>query len=696
MGGGDIPYPARTATRALVVGAGETSVLIHLPALARLRDQGRLELTEICDLRIERAAAARERFGFARHGGDALSAVRAADIDAVYLFGDARMHHEIGMAALEAGKHLFVEKPVAPGYGEACEMAQAARRRGLIAAGGHNRRFAPSLREVRKRGGKAGWRYAEAVFHKPAFGAPAPFAASSWLTANGIHALDALIFIMGGLPEQVASFAGQERYSALMRWADRAQGVFLCDNGAGERRESYAFHAPGETCRVDDGGLHISTGGTVDIAFPPLTDGFHEEHAAFLDAVEHGGEPVNSLAALAPALKLAELIEAGFSGALAKPAQSGAAAPARRPADGAVVVINPTGLLSALAGVSPRRPLVAFEEVARSPGPRPEVVAALIGAGPSVLTSEILDKLPNLQVAGVVGLSFARHRPDLLLERDVALVNASAAYAESVAEFAFGLAVLARRRAFVSDRIMQRGGWGTVRRAEGWKGAALQAARSLRPALARAGLEQALLETWRKTKPLHGIDTGNATPPRDLAGATVGLIGWGANAQAFARRLSAAGAEVLVFSEHAAPEDLRRAGVTPVGLGEALACEIVSLHRGLTPQTHHYLGAAELARLRPGAILINVARARLIDPDALLVRVKKGDVFACLDVFEDEPPARHHPLRNLPNVFLTSHIAGGSKDTPAGAMREVIDKIERHLAGEPALAVRRERLRTMT
>ncbi len=59
-------------------------------------------------------------------------------------------------------------------------------------------------------------------------------------------------------------------------------------------------------------------------------------------------------------------------------------------------------------------------------------------------------------------------------------------------------------------------------------------------------------------------------------------------------------------------------------------------------------------------MLLNVARAGLVDPEALLARLRRGDVFACLDVFEDEPPPATDPLRRLPNVFLTSHIAGGS------------------------------------
>jgi phosphoglycerate dehydrogenase-like enzyme len=95
-------------------------------------------------------------------------------------------------------------------------------------------------------------------------------------------------------------------------------------------------------------------------------------------------------------------------------------------------------------------------------------------------------------------------------------------------------------------------------------------------------------------------------------------------------------------------------------------------------------------------VLINVARAGLIEPKALLARLRQGDVFACLDVFEDEPPSARDPLRRLPNVFLTSHIAGGSRDTQAAAVREVLAKIEHHLAGETAATVSRARLAAST
>ena len=122
----------------------------------------------------------------------------------------------------------------------------------------------------------------------------------------------------------------------------------------------------------------------------------------------------------------------------------------------------------------------------------------------------------------------------------------------------------------------------------------------------------------------------------------------------------------------------------------------MSLHRGLTERTRHCLGAAELAKLRPGTVLINIARGALVEPNALLARLKRGDIFACLDTYEEEPLIGPHPLRNLPNVFLTSHIAGGSPDNYAAAAVEVVRKVAAHLADERTPSISAERLRTMS
>ncbi len=273
---------------------------------------------------------------------------------------------------------------------------------------------------------------------------------------------------------------------------------------------------------------------------------------------------------------------------------------------------------------------------------------------------------------------------------------ASSAYAESVAEFALGLAILGRRRAFLSHDVMRAGGWGSVPRTPGFMGLSLRVARGLRPGIRAVGLEAFFLRLWRMSAPMVGVSGQSSARPRDLQGATVGLFGWGENARAFAERLGSFRARVLVYSEHASEDDIRGSGAVPVSLSEVLAADIVSLHRGLTTSTRHCLGAAELAKLRPGTVLINIARGALIEPNALLARLNQGDIFACLDTFEEEPLIGPHPLRKLPNVFLTSHIAGGSPDNYSAAAAEVVAKVAAHLAGDGAPCISAERLRTMS
>ena len=689
--------------RVLVIGAGPAPDAIHLPVLAQLRDQGEIVLMLVCDIQHERAAAARRKFGFLQDGGDGIAALERTDIDAVYIFGSAQLHYEYGMLALRKGKHLFVEKPVAPTYAQARELAELASAQGLIAAGGLNRRFARSLAAVRARAGRAGWRFAEAVFHKPEFRNPPSFGARTWLGANGIHGLDALLFMMGGLPEQLTAHFGETAeaqpgaFSALMRWRDGAQGIFLCNNNAGSRREEYVFHAPDETCSVTGAGLTIERKGqsATTIPLPMQADGYAAEHDAFFQAIRSGAEPPHSLASIAPSLFLAELIENGFSGRVQLPPTQLRAVQPRRALEGRSILVVPSPeLQTPLASLLSQYRLVTVEDV-RSADERPDIVAAILGRGSSALPSDILDKLPHLAVVGIVALSLARHEPEALLARGVRLLNGSSAYAESVAEFALGLAILGRRRAFISHEVMRVGGWGTTPRLPGFKGMLNRAARGLRPAIKVVGLETLSLRFW-KALPFLDAPGQNTVRPRDLQGATVGLVGWGANARAFAERLGRAQARVLVYSEHAPEDDIRSGGAVPVSLSEVLAADIVSLHRGLTARTRHCLGAAELAKLRPGTVLINIARGALIEPNALLARLKRGDIFACLDTFEGEPLVGPHPLRDLPNVFITSHIAGGSPDNYAAAAVEVVRRVAAHLAGDAAQSISAERLRTMS
>jgi phosphoglycerate dehydrogenase-like enzyme/predicted dehydrogenase len=677
---------------------------MHLPVLAALRDSGGIVLSLVCDIQRERAATARQEFGFREDSGDAVSALKRTDIDVVYVFGSAQLHYECGLAALRGGKHLFVEKPVAPSYAQAREMAQAALAHGLVAAGGHNRRFYRSLAMVRAGAGKAGWRFAEAVFHKPEYGRPPLFGARTWLGANGIHSLDALVFMMGGLPEHLTALAGEAcaaqpaAFSAIMRWRDGAQGVFLCNNNAGSRREDYVFHGIGSTYTVTGASVTVERdNSSTTTPLDSIGDGVAAEHDCFLQAIRGGAQPPHAIDAIAPSLFLAELIETGFSGRVQLPmTEVVPPQPARETGGKAVLVVQSAGLQPALARWLPRHQLVSLEDVCESKGPRPDIAAAILGRGSSALAAEVLDKLPGLAVVGIAGLSLTHYAPQRLLSRGVALINASAAHAESVAEFALGLAILGRRRAFISHTVMRGGGWGTQLPTRGLKALVQRLARACRPALKAVGLESLFLNLWNSARPVLGASGPPPTMARDLQGATAGLIGWGENARAFAQRLVRAGVRVSVYSEHALDTEFVDSQVTRVSLGEALAADIVSLHRGLNSETVHFLGSAELGQLRPGAVLINVARGALIEPDALVARLQRGDIFACLDTFESEPPAASDPLRRLTNVFLTSHIAGGSRDMQAAAADEVVRKVAAYLSGDANAVVSAGRLRTMT
>ncbi len=686
--------PARPSTsppRALVIGAGPAAFSMHLPVLQRLRDRGRLVLAAICDISEDRAGQARRKFGFLRESGDALTSLAHPDIDAVYIFAGAALHHHYGLQALGAGKHLFVEKPIAPSFARACELADLARSMGLVAAGGHNRRFFPALVHARAIAGKAGWRSAEALFHKDELGKAPPFGARSWLSGNGIHALDALIFMMGGLPEELASHAnGTHEFSALLRWKNGASAVFLCNNRAGSRQESYRFHAPGQSFHVEETRLVIEKDGVAETrTFRAGHDGLPAEHEAFLAAIGDRSEPDHAIARLAPSLFLAERIEEGFSGRLnlsAPRALPKAAAAPRK----AILIVEGEEMLGFAARLAAEFPLVSVREVRCSPAPREDIVAALLGPRSAALPSDVLDRLPNLEVVGFAGLSLSHLEPQALLARGIELMHASQSHAESVAEFALGLAILGRRRAFMSHEIMRAGGWGTDPAALGLTATFRRARRAFRPRLRALGLEPLAMRVWRQTGPL--LVPGSAGPARDLGGATAGLIGWGANALAFARRLGAAGVRVLAWSEHGEIGSEASA----VSLAEVLAADIVSLHRGLTPATRHFLGQAELARLRPGTVLLNVARGALIEPTALLDRLSRGDIFACLDSHEEEPLAADHPMRLLQNVFLTSHIAGGAPEMHAAAAGEIVAKVAAHLRGLPAETICAARIATMT
>jgi phosphoglycerate dehydrogenase-like enzyme len=174
----------------------------------------------------------------------------------------------------------------------------------------------------------------------------------------------------------------------------------------------------------------------------------------------------------------------------------------------------------------------------------------------------------------------------------------------------------------------------------------------------------------------------------ELAGKTMGLVGFGRIGEAVARRAKAFEARVLACEKEPGRQQAGRSlDVEVLEFEELLArADIVSLHVPLTSETRHLINADTLRRMQPSAILINTARGPLVDEDALVAALQSGTIAgAGLDVFEQEPLRVEHPLLKLPNVVLTPHIAAGTKDALVAKMDACFANIGRVARGEPPL-----------
>ncbi|HXF83564.1 MAG TPA: D-2-hydroxyacid dehydrogenase [bacterium] len=179
---------------------------------------------------------------------------------------------------------------------------------------------------------------------------------------------------------------------------------------------------------------------------------------------------------------------------------------------------------------------------------------------------------------------------------------------------------------------------------------------------------------------------------RDVAGATVGLIGYGSIGREVARICRALGMTVLATSRSAAighdPAGAHR--IVPLAdlpelLGQADYLVLAVPH---TPQTERLLGRAQFEALKSGAVLINVARGAVVDETALIEALQSGRLAgAALDVLASEPPAPDHPLWTMPNVLLSPHSASTVASENARLTDLFCENLRRYLGGEPLLNV---------
>ncbi|PIE84751.1 MAG: dihydrofolate reductase [Bacteroidia bacterium] len=170
----------------------------------------------------------------------------------------------------------------------------------------------------------------------------------------------------------------------------------------------------------------------------------------------------------------------------------------------------------------------------------------------------------------------------------------------------------------------------------------------------------------------------------DLAGRTVGILGYGNIGGAVANRCRAFGMNVLYHKRHRLnPEVERGAGIVYASKEEILrTADVISLHTPLTEATHHYIGEAELRMMKPDAILINTARGPVVDEAALVAALREKRIFgAGLDVFEhaDKPLPE---LYELDNVVLTPHVGSQTYGGRVGTAVEVVNNVLGFVLGD--------------
>jgi len=263
-----------------------------------------------------------------------------------------------------------------------------------------------------------------------------------------------------------------------------------------------------------------------------------------------------------------------------------------------------------------------------------DVDAAVIGLADRVDAST-LEGNRRLKVVANLGVGFNNLDLDALTQAGVLASNTPDVLTESVADFAWALMLAAGRRVGAAERWLRTGQWpGSNMRFDDWLGL-------------------------------------------DLHGRTLGILGMGRIGQAVARRALGFDMRVIYHNRTRLPEavehECRATLVTKPELLEQ--SDFLVLVLPFTPQNRHAIGAAELARMKRTAVLVNIARGGIVDDAALASALREGKLAAAgLDVFEGEP-AVHPDLLTLDNVVLCPHIASASEDTRRAMASLAVDNV---------------------
>lgn len=278
-------------------------------------------------------------------------------------------------------------------------------------------------------------------------------------------------------------------------------------------------------------------------------------------------------------------------------------------------------------------------------------LAEKIGGSPSVkvvvseyvpVNDAVLSRAPGLRGVIAYGAGYDHLDVKAMKRRGVLACNCRGENAQAVAELAFGLMLCLLRRLHKADPWVRTGGWEKA-------GMALPQWASGR-------------ELWRKT---------------------LGIVGLGQIGARVARIAQGFDMQTIGYDPWMNPEQFRCLGVEPVAVAELLSrSDVVTLHVPLTPGTEKMLDARALAGVKPGMILVNTSRGRVIDEEAFMEALQTGKIEgAALDVFPHEPLPSNHPLAKMENVILSPHLGALSREAGDRLSDSVVRQVRDILEG---------------
>lgn len=271
-----------------------------------------------------------------------------------------------------------------------------------------------------------------------------------------------------------------------------------------------------------------------------------------------------------------------------------------------------------------------------------DVDVLITGWGSPKLTPELLAHAKNLRLVAHSAGSVKFMLDEALLARGIKVSTAGAAMVTPVSEMTCMLCLLMLRPLHKMD-------------------AALRAGQG----------------SWSELKTIGVGD--------ELASQSIGVVGAGQIGRRVIDMLRAWNLTVNVFDPFYTPEKAAAVGATycPTLQDLMSRSRIVTLHAPILPDTHHMIGAKELAAMKDGSILINTARAWLVDMPALEKELRAGRLSAATDVFDTEPLPANDPWRSMPNTFITPHLASYTTQCFHRQAQIAVEETERFLTGQP-------------